>query len=240
VIAARWAALLVAALMVLAALGASDPDLQPSALRLMATSVVGLLAPLFWPGVAATHQRTAVRIVAWSAAAAVLAALVLGAFGNTRQSLLHIAEACAMLWLVLLVAHAATALLESGGLGRSGGARTSREMAGRAVVMALAAFGSLPLWLGPAAETLSSRHGWAIDALLDLSPVVHLAMASGNDLLRNQWFYQHSNIASLQFEYPGLVGVAWSYALLLAVLGLLAMMFWHRRLPVRIDPMERT
>ena len=31
-----------------------------------------------------------------------------------------------------------------------------------------------------------------------MSPLTHLAVASGNDLLRNQWFYQHSNLASLQ------------------------------------------
>jgi hypothetical protein len=198
-------------------------------LRLMATCVVALLAPLFWPGVAATRQGTALRVVAWSLASAGLAAIALGAFGGTRQSLPRIAEACAMLCLVLLVAHGASALLESAWLRNSGDAQTCREMAGRGVVLALALLGSLPFWLGPAAETLSSRHDGAIDATLGISPIVHLAIASSNDLLRNQWFYQHSNIASLQFEYPTLAGIAWSYALLLLALGLLAVTSCRRR-----------
>jgi len=229
VIAARWAALLAAALVALAALGASDADLQPSALRLMATCVVALLAPLFWPGVAATRKGTALRVVAWSLAAAGLAAIALSVFGGTRQSLPRIAEACAMLGLVLLVVHGASALLESAWLRNSVDAQTSREMAGRAVCLTLALVGSLPLWLGPAAETLSSRHDGAIDATLGISPVVHLAVASSNDLLRNQWFYQHSNIASLQVEYPALAGIVWSYALLLLALGLLVLTLRRRR-----------
>ena len=49
-------------------------------------------------------------------------------------------------------------------------------------------------------------------------------MASGNDLLRNQWFYQHSNLASLQFSYPGLARIAWSYVCLL-VLALVLLAF---------------
>lgn len=222
-IAARWGLLLAAALMLLAALGAADPDLQPSALRLMVTAVVALLSPMFWPGIAATRKGTVLRIVSWSMAAVGLAALALSAFGATRQSLPRVFEACAMLCLVLIVANALTALLDASWRGASIDARASRELAGRSVALALALFGSLPIWLGPAGEALTSRREWAIDATLALSPVVHLAIASGNDLLRNQWFYEHSNIASLQFEYPGLSAIVWSYALVLLVLGLLAM-----------------
>lgn len=58
-------------------------------------------------------------------------------------------------------------------------------------------------------------------------------MASGNDLLRNAWLYQHSNLAGLQFDYPGLAGLAWFYAALL--LGMLALT------AARSDrPMEKT
>ena len=133
----------------------------------------------------------------------------------------------------MLVAHGATALLEFAWLGSPDNAQTARDMAGRTVVLTLAGLGSLPLWFGPAAEALSSRLDGVIDATLGMSPFVHLAMASGNDLLRNQWFYQHSNIASLPFEYPGLSGIAGSYAMLLLVLGLIALTFPRRRLPVR-------
>ena len=71
-IAARSAMLAVSMLVVLAAFGAGSEQWQPSALRLLVTAVVGLLAPLFWPGSAATVGRTAARIVGWSAVAAAL------------------------------------------------------------------------------------------------------------------------------------------------------------------------
>ena len=51
-----------------------------------------------------------------------------------------------------------------------------------------------------------------------VSPLTHLAVASGNDLLRNQWFYQHSNLAGLRFDYPRLAPVMTAYCLLAAVL----------------------
>ena len=93
-------------------------------------------------------------------------------------------------------------------------------MAGRAAALALALVGSLPLWLGPACELLSGRHPWIIDAAIGISPLTHLAVASGNDLLRNQWLYQHSNLAALQFSYPGLADVAVAYAAVLLLLVL--------------------
>ena len=111
-----------------------------------------------------------------------------------------------MLMLILLVTHAVAAGLEGRLRGQSGDAETAREMAGRAAALALALLGSLPLWLGPAAELLAGRHPWIIDAVVGMSPLTHLAVASGNDLLRNQWFYQHSNLAALQFSYPSLAG----------------------------------
>jgi hypothetical protein len=101
----------------------------------------------------------------------------------------------------------------------------ARAIAGVAVVAVLALLGSLPLWLGPAAELLSARNHGAIDAALGLSPLIHLAVAAANDLLRNDWFYQHSSLAGLPFSYPGLAATAWAYAaasvfLMLVVLAL--------------------
>ena len=103
VIAARWAMLLVAAVLILAAFGATRlPIMQPSALRVMVTAVVGLLAPLFWPGSGATPARTALRIAGWSVAAACLAAIALRILGNPAQPFARILRACAMLMLILL------------------------------------------------------------------------------------------------------------------------------------------
>ena len=93
--------------------------------------------------------------------------------------------------------------------------------------------GSLPLWFGPAGELLAGRHPWIIDAVIGISPLTHLAVASGNDLLRNPWFYQHSNLAALQFSYPSLAELILSYASVSLALALIPLA--SRRLRRRID-----
>jgi len=226
--------LLVSALLVLGAVGATGSEMAPSALRLAATAAVGLFAPLFWPGIAATPSGTAARVLAWSAAAAVLAAIALGVVGHPLRSVEPILASCGMLMLILTPAHALAAVLEVQFGRRSGDAGGARELAGRTVATALALLGLLPLWLGPAGDLLSGRHAWAIDAIVGISPLTHLAVASGNDLLRNQWLYQHSNLAALQFAYPGLVELIGSYAAACAVLALSALA-WQRRLARAAD-----
>jgi hypothetical protein len=229
-ITARWAMLAVAGVLMLAVFGASD--LQPSALRLAVTAVIGLIAPLFWPGNAATLARTALRIAAWSAAVACMAAIALRIAGNPGQPLARILAACGMLLLILLVTHAAAAAIEARWHGQSGNAETAREMAGRTAALALALVGSLPLWTGPACELLAGRQPWIIDAAIGISPLTHLAIASGNDLLRNQWLYQHSNLAALQFSYPGLADVTVAYAAVLLLLVLFPLASLRRRRPI--------
>ena len=221
--------LLVATMLILAAVGARADDLQPSALRVLVTAVVGLLSVLFWPGVAATPARTTWRVVAWSAAASLLAAAALRVTGQAMQPYPKIFLSCVMLLLILLVAHAFAAALEARLRAGSDCAHAAREAAGRHVAMALVLLGSLPLWAGPLAELLSGRHEWAIDAAIGASPLTHLAVASGNDLLRNQWLYQHANLSGLQFSYPGLfeVGVFYASACLLLALG--AVVFGRRQ-----------
>jgi hypothetical protein len=232
-IAARWAMLAVTGVLMLAALGATATDLQPSALRVAVTAVIGLIAPLFWPGNAATPARTALRVGAWSAAAACLAAIALQFAGSPGQPFARILAACGMLLLILLVTHAAAAGLEGRLRDQSGDAEAAREMAGRAAALALALVGSLPLWLGPAGELLAGRHPWIIDAVIGMSPLTHLAVASGNDLLRNQWFYQHSNLAALQFSYPGPAELVLSYGSVSLALALIPLA--SRRPRRRVD-----
>ena len=219
-----------ATMLILAAVGARADDLQPSALRVLVTAAVGLLSVLFWPGRAATPARTAWRVVAWSAAAALLAAGVLRLTGQTMQPYAKIFSSCVMLLLILLVAHALAAALEARLRAGSDSAHGAREAAGRHVAMALVLLGSLPLWAGPLAELLSGRHEWTIAAAIGASPLTHLAVASGNDLLRNQWLYQHANLAGLQFSYPGVfeVGVFYVLACLLLALGAFVFGRWRR------------
>lgn len=208
---ARCGMLLLATLVILAAIGIESDGMQPSALRVTVTAVVGLLSLLFWPGVAATPARTAWRVVAWSVAAALLAAAALRVTGQAMQPLTKILSSCVMLLLILLVVHALAAAVEARLRAGSANAQGPREAAGRTVAMALALLGSMPLWMGPLAELVSARHEWAVDAAIGASPLTHLAVASGNDLLRNDWFYRNANLAARPFSYPELQTLVWTY-----------------------------
>ena len=96
-------------------------------------------------------------------------------------------------------------------------------MAGRSAAILLALLGSVPLWVGPAAELLARRQAWIIDAVIGVSPLTHLAIASDNDLLRNPWFYQHANLAALRFSYPSLTGIILSYSIVVLLLVLFSL-----------------
>ena len=230
--------LAVSMLMVLIAWGALTAPWQPSALRLLVTAVIGMLAPLFWPGTAATALRTAATVVGWSVAAAALAATALLVMGGPGQAFRPVIAAGVMLILVLVPVLALAAALETHWRRRAVDAQDAREQAGRVAATTLALLGSLPLWFGPLAERLAARHAWVVDAVVGISPLTHLAVASRNDLLRNEWFYQHSNLASLQVSYPDLAWVAGSYGSVCAVLALFALAFG--RSPVRIDDTTRS
>ena len=225
-IALRLAMLGVSVLIVLAAFGTFSYHWQPSALRLLVTAVVGLLAPLFWPGSTSTAARAVARIVGWSAAAAALAVATLLIIGGPVQPFRLVLSACAVLMLMLVLVHTLVAALEMHWHRLQVDAQDAREQSSRMAVTALALLGSLPLWCGPAAELLAARHAWIVDAVVGISPLTHLAVASSNDLLRNQWFYQHSNLAGLRVSYPGFDALAGFYATACLVLALMA---WFSR-----------
>ena len=250
----RLAMLAGSMMLMLAALGVTSERWQPSALRLVVTAVVGLLAPLFWPGcgataarnidcntdrnTACTTARTGARIVGWSAAAAALAAASLLILGGPRQTLMRAVAACAVLLLMLVPVHTLVAALELRWRRRSVAAQDAREQASRMAVLALALLGALPLWCGPVAQLLATRQPWLVDTAVGISPLTHLAVASSNDLLRNEWFYQHSNLASVQVSYPPLAWVAGSYGAVCAALAILALACRRRQL--RIDDTTRS
>jgi hypothetical protein len=224
VIVARWGMLAVSTVLMLAAFGARSVEWPPSALRVLVAAVVALLAPLFWPGRGMTPARTALRVAAWSAASTALAAIAMRLLGPATQPWVPIVETSAMLMLIQLLTHTVAAAFESWWQGAAAEVSTAREFAGRTAALGLALLGALPLWLGPASELLARREPWIIDAVLGVSPLTHLAVASGNDLMRGQWFYQHSNLAALPFSYPGPTELAWGYASVALGLGLIAQM----------------
>jgi len=218
----RWLMLLAsAALMVLAA-GAAGGDEQPSGLRLAAAAAVGVLAPLFWPGREISPARTLLRVGSWSLAAAAAAALLAWLLGRLPQPAAALLASSAMLLLMLWPLHAALALLER---------HWPRAAAGSALAAVLLLAGMTPLVAGPAAELLERSHPGAIDAVVAASPLTHLALAGGNDLLRNEWFYRHANLAALQFSYPELPALLVAYAVAAVVLSALIVLTPRRQTP---------
>lgn len=206
-----FAMLAVTATLMLAALSPAASDLQPSAQRVLVTSVLALIAPLFWPGKAKTPERTALIIIAWSGAVTLLAVLTLLLHRASGQSLTLIVMPCMMLLLIMLVTHAVAAGLEQFMITQSADSDVARGSAGLLASVGLAMLGSMPLWVGPTAELAGEFSATLIDSAIGVSPLTHLAVASGNDLLRNQWFYQHSNLAALRYLYPGMTTVMAAY-----------------------------
>jgi hypothetical protein len=211
-IALRCVLLLLVAGTLLMVLGAASSDVQPSTRRLCVAAAFGLLAPLFWPGSGTSARQTVARILGWSFGAGALAALTMVWLDPAPARWTLLAPSCGMLVAMLVSALAALALLEGWMRGVVADPAAARSLAGRTVTLALALAGSLPLWLGPTAELLSHGSDAVIDAVIGWSPLTHLAVASGNDLLRNQWFYQQSNLATLQFNYPAAATLAGAYA----------------------------
>lgn len=228
----RGAMVFLAALLAWGAQRLLVPELPPSGQRVVVAAAVALLAPLLWPGVGNTPARTALRVLSWSAVAALgmVCAVLVTAWlpGPAAWALQPVLLTGSVLLALLLLAHALAALLQAhwGRAARS--PAVAREMAGRTVALLLALLAAVPLWLGPLAEVLSRQHDGVVDAVIGASPLTHLAVASGNDLLRNQWLYQHSNLAALPFAYPHLASLAGFYATACALLALAAWA-WLRR-----------
>jgi diacylglycerol kinase len=165
-----------------------------------------------------------VRVGLWSAAAVALAATLQRLLGPSGQALAPILSTCALLLPILLLTHAVAAVVETRLRRKSDDAALARDVASRTAATGLALLGAVPLWLGPVADLLSARHDGLVDAIVGISPLTHLAVASGNDLLRNDWLYEHANLAALPVAYPGVQALAGCYGALCLVLGLVTLM----------------
>lgn len=226
---ARLALLALAVALVLAASGVMSAGFQPSARIVVVTAITALLAPFFRPHDAGLASRSAMRIALWCVGAVVVAAGAVVVAGGTGVLAPRVLHACLLLLLVLLATHAAASVIEEAMRAWTRERDGLHETATWIVVVGLAALGATPLWLGPVAELLSGGEPAAVDTIVGMSPLTHLAVASGNDLLRNQWFYQHSNLASLRFTYPTLAAIVLSYlAAILALGAVLTALAIHR------------
>lgn len=151
------------------------------------------------------------RAMAWSSLAAALAFAAPVATGMAAP--LPAASLAIVVWLASLALQLLVACVV-------GLARTSEHTTARVAVTAVyLALSAAPLWLGPAAQLLGSQSGWPT-RIVALSPAAHLASAIECDLLRTTWFYAHTPIGGLRFDYPQFSAIVLSYAaatLLLAV-----------------------
>lgn len=67
------------------------------------------------------------------------------------------------------------------------------------VLVALLLSSSAPLWLGPLAAAWPSGP----DVTVKLCPLAYLAAMMEYDVLRSDWFYQHTPLGGMRFDYPG-------------------------------------
>ena len=77
----------------------------------------------------------------------------------------------------------------------------------------LAILFALPIWLGPLAEQ-TGNHPGLTNLIVGTSPLSAFAVSLDIDYLRTSWFYNHSVLGSLRYEY-----VSWStYVLIFTII----------------------
>jgi len=80
-------------------------------------------------------------------------------------------------------------------------------------------FAFLPVWLSPLVE-LNGSLLWLTNTVIAMSPISAFAVALDIDIMRTGWFYEHSSIGSLRYEYP-----SWgTYFIALLTLAILSAM----------------
>jgi hypothetical protein len=74
----------------------------------------------------------------------------------------------------------------------------------------LAILFSTPIWLGPLTEQTGNTPGLT-SVIVGVSPLSALAVSLDVDYLRTDWFYRHSVLGSLRYEYPSWISYALIY-----------------------------
>jgi hypothetical protein len=194
---------------------------DPRAAAAAIPAVVILLAPLFAP-LGGGLRDNATGLALWCLLCAATALILLALIGPAAVQGQLLAVSIGMCLALLVVSHAGLlALFMIMGEGRQQHER--RELASWGIVGVLVVLGATPVWLAPLAQALN---GSAVVANLavSFSPLMHLAAATGSDLLRTDWFYRYSSIASLHFAYPtvGTALLAYTFICMAALLAALA------------------
>jgi hypothetical protein len=211
-------------------IGARAGGLTATGSTFTAIAVSTLLAPLFWPRKAATLRQLLGCVITPIIAGTLLA----GAFAAARIGSMpmgSLAPVLAVALGILVVAYLCMAAVEGAMRQLGADEGSAREASVWCVVAILWLSSAAPLWLGPIADLGARGEPGLPSAVLAASPLVHLAIAGGYDLLRSQWFYGHSSLGALQVEYPRVATLLACYAAAGAVLALLA-------IPLRIRPKD--
>jgi hypothetical protein len=212
--------LAVATVVVSLTLGLADSDTPASTLLLLAIATPTLLMPLFWNEGPGTSRVVIASVAGWSWVTLLLGSIA--ALSGARPSLEQLVPVLLVALGIVVVTRLAMSVsaraLQAVGLAESGAREWSRWLVAASLWLLAAA----PLWLGPLAALGDEADPARASAIVAASPLVHLGVAAGQDLLRTQWWYAHTSFGSLQFDYPSLAAIAPAYAAIALVLGALS------------------
>jgi hypothetical protein len=195
---------------VLASVIAAEPLVRSAQLTVSAGAVAAGAWIALAGEVLAAGRATIRAALVWSALAAV-ATVVVAAADGLDAALLAVAAGAALLvacfGLLLAWVHTCT-----------------RDAAtASAICITLAGLaGAAPLWLGPIAESFAERTA-LVNAIVAVSPLTYLAALADFDYLRATWFYEHSALGALRYEYPSVWLQSVLYALPLAAVAALGL-----------------
>ena len=197
------------AIVVALALGIARPDTPPATRLLLAVATPVLLVPLLSNEVTRASKALALSIAGWVCSTLLLGvvAILYGARPATAQLAPLLMVALGIVVVTRLAASATSRLLQAAGLVEPA-ARVWARWLTAAMLWLLA---TAPLWLGPLAALGAEAGLERSSAIVAASPLVHLGVAAGHDLLRTQWWYAHTSFGSLQFDYPSLAAIARAY-----------------------------
>ncbi len=183
-----------------------DIQPQPGHDALFALALAGTAAPL---AILFAPLRDSATLAALDAAVITLAVVVVlvavPAVAIPAVPLLRLGVTC---FLVTLAAIAVLAIVP----GASGQVRAM-------LITAMLALIAAPVWLGPVAE-LTGNTSTLTNLIVAVSPLSAFATALELDVLRTTWFYQHSALGSLRYEY-----LSWPMYLLILLAANLVLIF---------------
>lgn len=195
-------ALLLCALLVEAGTGPGSDELFVIRIALMAC--IGML--LF---VSQTQPKSTSTFVYSLISAAIVTVMFVVVVLVTRDHTISFAAMARVTMTCFLLLTLGVLLLTA----TSGRTESNRQF----IAIGFVAFSTAPVWLAPLAEA-TGNVPWLTNAIVGLSPLSALAVALDFDILRSNWFYEHSAIGSMRYAYPA----SNTYLIILLVLSSIA------------------